>query len=82
MKVVIDLRLILPNGNKIELDDNLSIEEKKKVVNDILLEWSDYFTTYRTKKTKVCLEVLSSYLCKCNEELGEEVEGQDSRAVR
>ena len=56
--------LRLPNGDKIKLDTSLSLEERKAKVNDILDEWQDYFEkTWQLKKTKVCLEILSNYLC-------------------
>jgi hypothetical protein len=57
------MKLILPNGVKIELDKELPYESKRKIVDEILQEWSPYFTKYRNKKTSVCLEILSNYLC-------------------
>lgn len=56
------MRLILPDGNKMELDKELPYEERSKVVNQIINDWNWYFTKYRNRKTEVCLEVLSNYL--------------------
>lgn len=57
------MNLILPDGNKFELDKSLSSENKKEVVESILSEWDWYFTKYKNRKTQVCLEILSNYLC-------------------
>ena len=57
------MKLILPNGSSVELDKELSHEQRKSVVEEILTEWNGYFTKYRNRKTQVCLEVLSNYLC-------------------
>lgn len=57
------MRLILPNGVTMELDKELAIEERRKVVDEILDEWNPYFSKYKNKKTLVCLEVLTNYLC-------------------
>lgn len=57
------MKLILPNGTKIELVKELDHEQRKKVVEEILAEWNGYFTKYRNRKTQICLEVLSNYLC-------------------
>lgn len=57
------MKLILPDGSKLELDTSLKYEEKRSIVDQILEDWDDYFTTYKhTKKTTVCLEVLTNYL--------------------
>lgn len=57
------MKIILPNGEKRELDVGISYEERRQVVDEILEEWNDYFTRYRNKKTLVCLDVLTTYLC-------------------
>jgi hypothetical protein len=57
------MKLILPNGSKIELDKDLPYDEKRKVVEGILDEWNPYFSRYKNRKTLVCLDVLSNYLC-------------------
>lgn len=67
------MKLILPNGKKIELDNELPFEQKNIIVEEILDEWNDYFTRYRNNKTYVCLEVLSSYLCHESKEVGDEI---------
>lgn len=58
------MKLILPNGGNIKLNTNLPLEERKKVVNEIIEEWNWYFeSSWELEKTKVCLEILSNYLC-------------------
>lgn len=57
------MKLILPDGTKMELDKELPHEERMKIVDDILIAWNLYFSKYRNRKTLVCLEVLSNYLC-------------------
>lgn len=57
------MKLKLPNGDSIKLDTSLPLEERMRVVNEILAEWNDYFeSSWELRKTKVCLEVLSNYL--------------------
>jgi hypothetical protein len=58
------MKLKLPNGDSIKLNTNLTLEERKKVVDEILEEWNWYFeSSWELVKTKVCLDVLSNYLC-------------------
>lgn len=70
------MNLKLPNGHKIKLNKNLPLEERKRVVNEILEEW-DWFIreSWELMKTKVFLEVLSNYLCMVKE--GEEKNKED-----
>lgn len=61
------MKLILPNGEKKELDSKLEDYEKQAVVNEILEEWQGYFEQYRqNKKVQTCLDILSNYLSKEN----------------
>lgn len=58
------MKLKLPDGTQLSLDTSLELEDRKKVVDEILEEWKQYFTnSWDLNKTKVCLEVLSNYLC-------------------
>ena len=58
------MKLKLPDGNKIYLDTTIPLEERKKVVDEILAEWNEYFeSSWELRKTQVCLEVLANYLC-------------------
>jgi hypothetical protein len=71
------MKLILPNGSKIDLDNSISIEEKRVIVDGILAEWNPYFEkTWNLKKTRVCLEILSSYLYNHKEEVLEQECGE------
>jgi len=59
------MKLLLPNGRKIYLPDTISLEEKMKIVNGIIIEWEDYFrASWNTPKTKACLSILATYLCR------------------
>lgn len=73
------MKLLLPDGTKLELDTSITYDEKKAIVDNILDEWQAYFTTYRsTKKTTVCLEVLSNYLYYHKEKTQEvEIDGEE-----
>lgn len=63
------MKLKLPNGEEINLDVKLPLDERKRVVDSILEEWSWYFEhSWGLNKTKVCLEILSNYLCMVKEE--------------
>lgn len=68
------MKLILPNGEVIELNVELPYEERKAIVDEVISDWSSYFTVYRNKKTQVCLEILSNYLCYEKSTEGDEVE--------
>ncbi|NBI28613.1 hypothetical protein [Chengkuizengella marina] len=58
------MKLKLPNGEKIKLNTSFEYKERLEAVNNILLDWEDYFyKTWDQKKTSVCLEILSNYLC-------------------
>jgi 23S rRNA A2030 N6-methylase RlmJ len=58
------MKLKLPNGDSIKLDTSLPLEERKEVVDRILKEWNSYFeSSWELINTKVCLDVLSNYLC-------------------
>lgn len=66
------MKLKLPNGEEILLDKNISLDEKKKVVYDILTEWNSYFEqTWEIGSTRVCLDILSNYLYYHKEDLEE-----------
>ncbi|MFS1513064.1 hypothetical protein VQL36_11595 [Chengkuizengella sp. SCS-71B] len=63
------MKIILPNNEKIKLDTTLNYEQRLKVVNELLDEWSEYFIeTWKKSKTIVCLEILSNYLCLVKDE--------------
>lgn len=57
------MKLILPDGSEVQLDKELPSDQRKIVVEGIVSEWNSYFTKYRNRKTEICLEVLSNYLC-------------------
>jgi hypothetical protein len=59
------MKLILPNGEKKELDSSLEDNEKQEVVKKILEEWESYFEQYKhNRKVQTCLDILSNYLSK------------------
>jgi hypothetical protein len=63
------VKLRLPNDEVIILDTKLDYNNRREVVENILKEWKDHFEeTWSLNKTKVCLEILSNYLCNVKEE--------------
>lgn len=57
------MNLILPNGDKVFLDKSLEYSERVKVVESITATWETHFRkNWYMNKTKVCLDVLSTYL--------------------
>ncbi|MDH6674415.1 hypothetical protein M2277_005107 [Paenibacillus sp. LBL] len=62
------MKIILPDGEKKNLDEALDYENRIKVVEEILLKWNDHYReTWEMNKTKVALEVLSNYICMVKE---------------
>lgn len=63
------MKLVLPNGEATNLDETLSIDERKKVVDGILEKWETYFRDkWHMNKVKICLDVLSTYLVMAKED--------------
>lgn len=63
------MQLLLPNGNKVFLDKSLDYAERVKVVESILSDWEEHFRkTWDMNKTKISLDVLSTYLVVTKEE--------------
>lgn len=63
------MKLILPNGEQRYLDESLPYNERVQIVQGITDEWEDHFRkNWERNKTKVCLDVLSTYLCVVKEE--------------
>jgi 23S rRNA A2030 N6-methylase RlmJ len=63
------MKLILPNGEQRYLDESLPYSDRVKIVQEITDEWEDHFRkNWERHKTKICLDVLSTYLCVVKEE--------------
>jgi hypothetical protein len=74
------MKLILPNNQTVILDENLSEEDKKQKVDLILLEWSSYFNrTWNLPKTKICLDILSTYLNKEKKKKDDDEDGKKKK---
>lgn len=62
------MRLILPDGAKIYLEGNIPYAERVKKVNEILADYEDHFASaWDTKRTKVCLDILATYLSRAKD---------------
>lgn len=58
------MKLILPNKEVRFLDEKMPLEKRKEVVDEILLEWNDYFeSSWGLRGTQICLDVLANYIC-------------------
>lgn len=71
------MRIRLPNGEKIELDNSLSLEEKKVIVNELISEWNHVvFDNWNDNSVKYFLDSLANYLVwhKTKEEKDEKAE--------
>lgn len=59
----------LPDGNRVELNNDISIDEKLKKVEELILEFENYICdSWETTKIKFFLNGLSNYLCWYKEE--------------
>lgn len=60
------MKIQLPDGKKIYLDDNISLEEKKEVVEKLVDEWRDIVKqdrkTWFSNAVKYFLDGLANYL--------------------
>lgn len=60
------MKIQLPNGEKIKLDDDISLEEKKKIVKQLVDEWRDIVKadrmTWFSNAVKYFLDSLANYL--------------------
>ena len=53
----------LPNGEKVKLKKNISIDEKIKIVEDLVSDWDDFIRlNWHSKSVKFFLNSLSNYL--------------------
>lgn len=63
MKVLRRMKLHLPNGDIVELDLKLPLEQKKQIVDGILKEWNDYFIEhFNSMQVRICLDKIGTYL--------------------
>lgn len=59
----------LPNGNRVELDNDFTIDDKVRKVEELVLEFEDYICEgWETTRIKFFLNGLSNYLCWHKEE--------------
>lgn len=58
------MKINLPNGKRVVLDDDISFEKKIAKVESILLEWDEYIHSswIKDKDCKLFLEKLANYL--------------------
>ncbi|SDX94963.1 hypothetical protein [Thermoactinomyces sp. DSM 45892] len=60
------MKIILPNGEVVELDQHLNIHEKKEIVEKLKCEWIDTITkdkyAWFNNNTKYFLDSLANYL--------------------
>lgn len=57
------MNIQLPNGQQQTLDENITIEEKKKVVNDLVDEWDSVISErWNSNSVKFFLDTLANYL--------------------
>lgn len=54
----------LPNGEEKELDNNISIEEKKKICSELIEEFDEHlYSSWGKQSTTYFLTGLANYLC-------------------
>lgn len=59
----------LPNGNRVELDNDFTIDEKINKVEELIVEFEEHICDgWETTKIKFFLNGLSNYLCWHKEE--------------
>lgn len=57
------MKIQLPDGKRINLDENISLEEKKKIVNELLEKWCSVCNmNWDSNSIKFFLDALANYL--------------------
>ena len=63
-----NMKLILPDGTKKYINPKQPVDIKIKIVEDVLAQYGKYFQdNWDTKKTRVCLDILCSFLVTGND---------------
>lgn len=57
------MKIQLPNGQRLTLDENISLDEKRQVVEDLTIEWSATIEmNWHSTSVKFFLDNLANYL--------------------
>lgn len=60
---MLKVKIQLPNSTRIELDNNLSLEEKKRLVEELIEEWKPIIESgWESNSVKYFLDSLTNYL--------------------
>jgi hypothetical protein len=77
------MKMQLPNGNKINLDENISLEEKKQVVRELTEEWMPIILlNWESNGVKFFLDNLANYLVWHKEEEEKNTQDKEVLSVR
>jgi len=72
------MKIQLPNGQRHELDDGISLDNKIKVVEDLTEEWMDTITrNWDSNSVRFFLDSLANYLCWHKENLDDKSEDKE-----
>ena len=64
MKGYFKMKIQLPNGNKLTLEENITLDEKLKKVEDLTTEWhSTIQKNWDSNSVRFFLDALANYLC-------------------
>lgn len=59
-----NMKIQLPNGNRLTLEENITIDEKLKIVEDLTNEWhSTIEKNWDSNSVRFFLDGLANYLC-------------------
>ncbi|MDS7057022.1 hypothetical protein NXG04_06875 [Klebsiella pneumoniae] len=78
MKGMATMKIQLPDGKQKTLDENISLEEKKKVVQEIVDKWEDIARlNWDSQSVKYFLDSLANYLVWHKEEEDKQSEDKE-----
>jgi hypothetical protein len=64
MKGYFKMKIQLPNGNRLTLDENITLEQKLIIVEDLTTEWhSTIQSNWDSNSVRFFLDGLANYLC-------------------
>lgn len=77
------MKIRLPNGTKFNLEENISLEEKSKVVENLIRDWEYLFSpNWNSNSIRFFLDGLANYLVWHKEEENKSKQDKDVLSIK